>query len=126
MGKEKQQEKSTIVRPEDACRNKIRERVAKYFVEGKSERPSFGQLKFMKNLIVRNIAASTSVRLSKASFMRFLENEILCEDQEVIDFFDSSKNVKEFMESPYGEEILFQHNYRDELGYPPFILLRKI
>lgn len=104
----------------------IEEIIEKYFAEKEGGRVSYGQLKFMRNLIVRNIAASTRVRLGKASFLKFVKENLLQDRQEILDFLDCEKNVEAFLHSAYGNDILFQHNYRKEFGFPFFLLVRRI
>ena len=108
------------------CKSIILARVEKYFVREETEKVRYGQLKFMKNLIIRNLAASTRVRLGKTSFLTFVQENILQDREEVLSFLDCEKNIESFMQSAYGNDILFQHNYRKEFSYPPFLLLRRI
>lgn len=108
------------------CKSIILARVEKYFVREEKEKVRYGQLKFMKSLIVRNLAASTRVRLGKKSFLNFVQENILQDREKVLSFLDCEKNIESFMQSAYGNDILFQHNYRKEFSYPPFLLLRRI
>lgn len=108
------------------CKAFIEKKIEKYFVQEESGKVRYGQLKFINNLIVRNIAASTRVRLGKTSFLKFVKANILQDREEVLSFLDCEKNIESFMHSAYGNDILFQHNYREEFSYPPFLLLRRV
>ncbi len=99
--------------------------IEKYFAEKDTDKPAKGQLKFLDGVIVRNLAASTRVRMRKESFIKFLDKEILGNRDEVISFMDYDMNMKAFLDSAYGEIIIARENYKESFGFPMFLLIQK-
>lgn len=102
------------------------------YLEPKVERDS-GQLKCLKSLLVRNVAISTTLReATKKRVFDFLDEIVLSDEEDVIDFFNKEKNIDLFLESPYGcgmehsEYAKYLDDFETEKVFPKFLLLQKV
>lgn len=120
MGKYLKSEKA------NACREEIYAQVEPYVLENGEMRSNSGQLKFLKGLMIRNLAVSSRVRVRKEGFLKYLRESMrLCNNDEVIAFMDCEKNLEAFLHSPYCEEFYYDKMYKQKYGFLPFLLLQR-
>lgn len=110
-------------------KEKICEEVFSYLESGEPEKNS-GQLKFLKNLMIRSLALSTRKKINnpKKQLTDFLNSTILYNKDEVISYYDNDKNMEAFLSSPYYTLTVYQERLQDikpELNNVPFFLMQK-
>lgn len=111
-------------------KEKIYEEVFSYLLEPGQRKKNSGQLKFLKNLMIRSLALSTRKRICnpKTQLTDFLNSTILYNKDEVISYYDNDKNMEAFLDSPYYDSQGFQICPRDlkpEFNSVPFFLMQK-
>lgn len=111
-------------------KEKIYEEVFSYLLEPGQREKNSGQLKFLKNLMIRSLALSTRKKINnpKKQLTDFLNSTILYNKDEVINYYDNDKNMEAFLDSPYYDSQDFQICPRDlkpELNNIPFFLMQK-
>ncbi len=109
----------------EACKREVRGIVEAYIdKEGKS---NTGQLKFLSGLLTGNLAVSIGNILKKdGRFQKYLEDNFLKDRQAMFSYFDSQRNLEEFVKSPYGLNLeMVYADFCPEFEMPPYILLRR-
>lgn len=107
------------------CKSIIQNQVEMYLNTKEERKSHSGQLKDFKGLMVRKLCFSTSVRVRKEGFLKFLQEEFLLNNDEVLEYMDAKKNIEAFAQSEYclqGENL--QEN-EDTKDYPPYLLIQK-
>lgn len=108
------------------CRQAIYDRIEQYVVKNDEAENNSGQLKFLKDLLIRNLAVSSRVRVRKDGFLKYVKNTLrFYRNDEVIAFIDCEKNMEAFLQSPYCEEFSHNKPFKPEYGFPMFLLLQR-
>ena len=93
------------------CKTIIQNQVEKY-LNTKEERQSHsGQLKDFKGLMIRKLCFSTSVRVRKEGFLKFLQEEFLSNNDDVLEYLEPKKNIEAFAQSAYCLQSNMLENY---------------
>lgn len=107
-------------------RKAIYAQIEQYVVQDGEAESNSGQLKFLKGLMIRNLAVSSRVRIRKEGFLKYVWNTLrFYHNDEVIAFMDCEKNMEAFFRSPYCEEFYYDKLFKPEYGFPPFLLLQR-
>lgn len=107
------------------CKTIIQNQVEKY-LNTKEERQSHsGQLKDFKGLMIRKLCFSTSVRVRKEGFLKFLQEEFLSNNDDVLEYLEPKKNIEAFAQSAYCLQSNMLENYEGAKGYPPYFLVQR-
>lgn len=110
----------------NGCRIAIYNQIEQYVMQDGGAESNSGQLKFLKGLMIRNLAVSSRVRIRKEGFLKYVKDTLrFYYNDEVIAFMDCEKNMEAFLQSPYCEEFYYDKLFRPEYGFPPFLLLQK-
>lgn len=117
----------------------IKDKIQPYFkYEGTVPKTEehMGQLKFYKdNLIIRNLALSTGIRVlnPKETVFKYLDERILqvaSNPQQTIDFFDKKKNIEAYLKSVYHTYNIWQDELVEKVYttdcFSRFLLLERI
>lgn len=108
---------------------------AEPYFEMEDRKKNSGQLKFLKELMIRQIAVSTNVKVSfpKKRMKQYLEESILnlnCEGVNAI--FNPQKNMEDFLDTIYCKVVMYRAELRKTefpneggIPYPPYLLLQK-
>ena len=108
------------------CRKEIYVRIEQYVVQDGEAESNSGQLKFLKGLLIRNLAVSSRVRVRKDGFLKYVRDTLrFYHNDEVIAFMDCEKNMEAFLQSPYCEDFYYYKLFKPEYGFPPFLLLQR-
>lgn len=110
----------------NGCRKAIYARIEEYVVQDGEAESNSGQLKFLKGLLIRNLAVSSRVRIRKDGFLKYVKDTLrFYHNDEVIAFMDCEKNMEAFLKSPYCEEFSDYKFFKPEYGFPLFLLLQR-
>lgn len=119
-----------------------------YFQDTEKISPHSGQLKFLKNLMIRQVAISMNIRfdplrkkehelpVQKERMKEYLERYILGtkerkkDNRKILEIFDAKKNGEAFLDSVYCEDVLHteegmkQEFSGEKILFPPYLLLQ--
>lgn len=123
MLKQKEIEKAAMQEELKICRSKIYDMVAPYCQEDKSKVHP-GSIGGLKDLFVCSLEISGQAYEKGSSFHKFINDNFLCADEEILAYFDCEQNISAFQNCYI--DILFHKAYDKSFGYPFFILLQKI